>query len=374
MTKISELTLERRYPSSIAAGQAFEGIYFARKKRKNGRLAPRGNPSPIPPQEPDHKRRLLLKAGLLGGGIMVAGGATRFVLSRNNESVPTVQPVETAKKIDPYKNWERYKNSSFLSLLVIEMGRDIEADTEFPGFAEVGTLIRLSQEHPEQLQEYYPLVVNRIDVRLRNLVQEAGAIGSMDPKAKGITEVIKIGNKKTGQIQEGVAANIQSIDISVSLTNSFYLAPDIAKKLILVKEFSHLLYSKEQRQRIFEEFQQNYDLLEPIPEDLSTYLYLNAQGKDLLNKIPPLSDLFDHARVDLDGAGYWHIMRAFGKMRRKGMFTQQDLQALSSDNFTFEEALKRGLLIEKVPGGFEWKQGIGPFSPEWLAIIRQFLR
>jgi hypothetical protein len=61
-------------------------------------------------------------------------------------------------------------------------------------------------------------------------------------------------------------------------------------------------------------------------------------------------------------------------MRSEGALSSRDLGVLESNNKAFEGARSVGILEEKGKGNFVWKEGIGPFSPEWTSIVRPILR
>ncbi len=312
------------------------------------------------------RRHFLKLTGLgIGAAVFGCGGITWLITSRpRSESLP-------------YQDWGIYQNALLPTDLVIAIGEDIKNSVEFLGFPEVGEIILLSSQRPDRLHELLPELIDHgpLGIRLTNLVEKEGANGALNHKIAATALRARVRNRATRETREGIFAQVNRLQLVVELDNSFYLAPKVAKQLILVKEFSHFLYFGEHKKVISVDVLQNFDILEPSSIlGLENFLLINGYAKPSLAGIPSLGDKFDNARVDIDGAGYWHIMAAFGKMKVNGLLSATDLQVLWSNDLAFERARSSGLLIEKSRGEFVWREEITPFSQEWLSIIRPILK
>lgn len=307
-------------------------------------------------------RRHFLWIGVFtAGGTLALGGAGKFLIDR-------LFPPEE----NPYLGWEKFRDDYLPQEKVVAIGEDIRSSWELPGFPEAGELILLSQRESGRLADFLPQLQDHgpIKIRFTNLVETAGAIGAVAFNVRGVTVEAQVRNRATGETQEGVFVEANKMELVVELDNSFYRGPEIAKKLIMVKEFSHLLYIEEQKRVVTEEVARNFEIIEPKVDNLEAFLFINGHLKPGIRNMPSLGDSFDNALFDLDGAGYWHIMPAFGKMRSVGLLSERDLTVLKSDNQAFGEVRIKGLLQEVKTGEFVWKEGIGPFSREWRSVIR----
>lgn len=347
-------------------------VEFAKKlKRQKG-------PDKMPWRKSKGVSRRNLVIGLAAGGAAVATAAV--LLGRNQQppepSLPkpvgTIPERKPTPKDNPYAGWERYQNKPLPKEIVLKIGQDLAKDTQYPGFKEVGELIILAQEHPEQLQKYLSGAKTSVGISLAETVPERGALGYLVYHPVTTEIAAKTKDKRTGDIKDGVFIKWDKVDLKVELDNSYIFSPNIFKKLIIVKEYSHLLYHPQHKDKIIQEVLDHYEILKPTADlNIPNLLYQTALHEE--RNTPVSGALFSQAKYDADGAGYWHIMPAYGKMKALGMVNAQSLDVLENDDRAFETARKRGLLIEKNKGEFVWKEGIGPFSPEWTQITRAIL-
>lgn len=301
--------------------------------------------------EHDPGRRMLLK-GLAGVGLgALAGVGGKWLFDR----------LETQ---NPYRNWEKYRNSALPRELTLALGEDIEKTVEYQGFPQVGRIIVAVQKDPESLKKIIPYLDGAIDIRLSDTVRKEGAVGFLDHDFRGIGTKVIIEDIRTGKTQETTLVNPTRLKLTVYLDNSFYLAPDVAKKFILVKEFSHLLYVQQHALVITDQVLSRFNIRVPEGINLPLFLWSNGHLKAISRNIPSFGDYFDNAFFDYDGAGYWHNTPAFGKMKKLGHLSTKDIVVLATNNTIFNEALRAGLLIETGYGEFTWRDGIGPFSPQ----------
>ncbi len=360
--------------NSIEASIHLPQLEFASQKRPERRANQRVQQkfSSNGPWRPS-RRDLLLAAGLAG---LTATGI--FVKSQNDHQSPTQNPTpypeQTLILSDIYAGWERYANRQLPENIVLAIAKDLSLDTKYPGFSEVGTIILESRQNPNKIKAILPPFTGTIPVALENSVQTAGATATLTftPAANYIEAQVK--DKNTETVEKKTFLDFVSIGLSVELDNSIYLAPKEVKQLLMVKEFSHLLYINPQEAHIGKQVEEKFEITQSTSMYMESFLFLNGQARPDVPQIPSLGDAFDNARIDNDGAGYYHIMRAYGKMKATGILRPVDISVLSSDDIAFETARKRGLLIEKSKGDFSWKEGIGPFSPAWTVITRAILQ
>ena len=324
------------------------------------------------PKSPS-RRIFLGKMAEFIAAVTVLGSIPADTLPKNKPAPLPPRP-EQSEAFDPYRHWELYRNGTLPREHVAAIGRDLAHSPQYPGFPEVGTIIALSLEQPSQLQQYLPQLENHgpIDIKLSNLMARIGALSELfvDTNGVGITATVR--HNQTGETKQGGLAKVDRMPLVVNMDNGFASAPDVAKKLIIVKEFSHLLYMNLHQQVIAQTVLQRFEIDLEEPVNLPNLLFINAQASVKIRGID-FGDMYNNAPDDLDGAGYWHIIQALGKMRAMGLLSPTDLVILEGANTAFEEAKRRGLLIEENPGEFVWKEGIGPFSPEWTAMMRPIL-
>lgn len=311
--------------------------------------------------EHDPGRRLFLK-GLAGVGLgALAGVGGKWLFDRLEAQ-------------SPYRNWEKYQNSTLPREPVLAIGEDIEKNVEYRGFPQVGRIIIAAQKDPESLKKIIPYLDGAIDIRLSDTVKKEGAVGFLDHDFRGVGTKVIIKELRTGKTQETILVNPIRLKLTVHLDNSLYLAPDVIKKFILVKEFSHLLYVRQHAQVITDQVLSRFNIMVPDGINLPLFLWSNGHLKAISQNIPSLGDYFDNAYFDYDGAGYWHNTPAFGKMKKLGHLSIKDISVLATNNTIFNEALRAGLLTETSYSEFTWRDGTCPFSPQWLGIIRKIIK
>lgn len=309
--------------------------------------------------EYDPKRRMLLR-GLAGiGAVTIIGVGGKWLFDHLGAQ-------------SPYRNWERYRNSTLPRELVLAIGEDIKKTAEYTGFPQVGQLITTIQKDPESPKKIIPFIDGPIDVRLSDTARTERAVGLLHHNFEGVSIKVFIQDLRTGRTQETTLANPIRLKLTVYIDNSFYLAPDVVKKFILVKEFSHLLYTRQHAQVITEQVISRFSVRVPEGTNLPLLLWSNGVG-GLSRPNLSLGDYFNNASLDYDGAGYWHNTPAFGKMKKLGHLSPKDVGVLATNNTIFNESLRVGLLVETSHGEFAWRSGIGPFSPQWLDIVRNII-
>lgn len=314
----------------------------------------------------------------LGAAAAVLAGAAIFGVTRGRSSQPGRGAETPPQKSNLYTGWERYANRNLPRETVMDIARDLAADTEYPGFSEVGQMVVEANTRNGSIDPRIKPLSTVEDLRiglLKDLSHQQGALARLEVKntTTGIEGEFK--PKGEAEFQQGFFTRVTEPNVlTVILDSSSYVAPEMAKKLLIVKEFSHLLLIAEHKKAIAAQVLQNFDVRFKNPAfDIEDVLYSSGQDKPDFNNIPSLTDLFNHTRIDWDGAGYWYVIRALGKMMAKGVFSSKDLDILNSNVAAFQAARKDGLLIEQGSGDYVWKQGIGPFSPEWTAIGRAVL-
>lgn len=336
-------------------------VYFSARDRRSGqsRRDRKANREEIP--NPDRRKVLKWAAGV-GLGILAGVGVKKAV------------DEVFLRKDSPYAGWERYQNSYFPEDAVLEIAKDLASSSQYPGFSEVGNLMARVQRRPEALSEIQPQMIGPLRIRLTNLVQTDQAIGSLEHNLRGQYVRGWVTDKNSGVSKEVIFVNAKEVRLEILFDNSFYLAPDAGKKLIIVKEVSHLLYVDLLRSLIAEEVRRNFDITVEQPSvDLPNFLFINSMLKPDERKMPDLGYFFDNGLFLLDGAGYWHIMPALGKMIRQGLFAQRDLRVMHSDYEAFRAAVSRDWLIERGKGEFVWRRDVGPFHKGWQDVVRPFI-
>ncbi|MBI2040180.1 hypothetical protein HYT18_03835 [Candidatus Microgenomates bacterium] len=323
------------------------------------------------PKDPGRRKFLLLLGRVIGGAAAASalGISGKILLDKLS-----------AQSDNPYRDWGRYKDRYFPKELVIAMGHDISQSSDLPGFSEVGELIVLSQTNPDQLQRFIPLYNGSepMKVRLTNLLNTTRALGSIDIGGQGVGVETTVVDRHTGEETKTVIARVDEALIEeVRLDNSFIYASNIAKKLILAKEFSHLLYIREHQKTLAEAVLDRYEIMAPNIQDIAPHLYFSANAVYFTNStVPPIDQLEAFAKVgdDLDCSGHWHTAPAFGTMKYRNLLSPEDLAIFDINDSIFEAAKNKGLLVHQGSGVFSWRSNIGPFSSEWLSLCRPLWR
>lgn len=355
--------------------------------RKNRRRGPdkntwqKSNNSSGGPWRPSRREFLGAAAALLGGAAIFGIHKARSEGDQQSPPQATAKPEGVLpKRVESaYNGWERYENSNLPKEVVMGIARDLASNTEYPGFAEVGSLLIEANTTNGSLAPRIRPLNTQEDLRislLRSMAQKMGAVAYLEIDNTSIGTEGEFKLKGGGEFRPGLFTRIEDpTKIQAILDSNTAFAPDEAKRLLIVKELSHLLLITEHKRAIMSQVLQDYDIRLKDPTlDLEDILYVSALDKPHFKNIPSLTDLFDNAGLDIDGGGYWYILKALGKMISRGLLKGEDLVVLNSNVQAFEAAKRRGLLIERGKGEFDWKEGIGPFSPEWTAIGRAVLR
>ncbi|MBI2029617.1 hypothetical protein HYT02_04330 [Candidatus Gottesmanbacteria bacterium] len=304
------------------------------------------------------RRKFLLGLCALGGiATAIAIGVT---LGKDDES-----------QNSPFDNWERYKGKEFPTDLTVDIGKSLVRDMEYPGFSDVGNLIVQSQLNPQKLRSYFPILSSRIPLQSADIHEP----GVMEPRFTNtfIGQQV-VTDKLTGNTFQDTFAESDSLELTVKIDGGIYLAPQRVRELVVAKEFSHILYLQKCADNITSQVEARYSISRASDTtSLSTFLFVNSVAYGGQPNRNSLGDAFDNAKFDIDGAGYWHIMRAFGKMKVTNQLSIVDLDYLSSANTAFEQARASEILIQE-NSNFRWKEDITPFSPEWTNITRPLLK
>lgn len=341
----------------------FESSKARQQRRSKVRTSQSSSEGGIPP--------FLIRAGatlLILGGSLVGG---KCVYDNFYGKEPSLS-YQGNTGVDYNAVWKLHRNSQLPKEVVLAIGEDIRRSVEFPGFFEVGELIVLSQTNSDQLQRYIPLYTHSEPFRVR-LSDLGGPLAQIILSADGVGEAVTFVNKRTEGIINSAIGKWEKISTpSVGLDNSLVDTSNAVKKLMFVKEFSHILYMREQEKVIMNELTSSYNVMAPDLEDLASHIFHSALSKIRIEGV----DLERYAKVedDLDCTGHWHTLPAFGKMRYEGLLSSKDLWTLGVNNRIFEAAVKAGLLLDHGKGTFGWKSGIGPFSADWLSICRPLWR
>ncbi len=307
-----------------------------------------------PPHHPT--RRDFIKGAAVVGGLTLVGVAIKAEVDAQEEA--------------PYKGWEKYQNKGFPLSLILQIGQNIEG-SDYPGFSEVGRIIQRSQTDFASFDQFYPRLTKPIEVGLADLVGQEGSIAHFNNDVQGIGVEVTLKDKKTGNIQKTVLVDPSNIAFSqVGLENSIYLGSSTAKKILLVKEFSHLLYMNKLKDMLFNEITGRFDITTSAKAPLADLLVTNAYLYGNPRKPSPFGSNYDNGGKLLDYAGYWHIMPAMGVAIERGALPVQDLGVMYSDKNSFDQAIRSGLLTKQSKGNFVWKEGIGPFSKEWSDVMK----
>lgn len=314
---------------------------------------------------PDTSQGGLTRRMLIGVGMAaVALGIAEIVIWQAEQNDNT----------HPYDRWKA--NTSLPPETVLAIGEDL-ISSPYLGFADVGHLIRLSQEEPGRISEFYPCAHPPIGIKIQDFsttsLKEADTLAVLAVNLRGTLKTSQITDKKTRVTTEGVKfVDPDSVGLTVIFDNRIISASTNLKRLAVVKEWSMLLTARTQGKMIAEEVAQEYDIKTPfsIP-DMSEFLLINGRASYTIKAIPPLSDHFKHAFTDFDGAGYFYILPTYIQMRRTNALTQKDFQFTRALDVLVKEATLKGLLIE-VNGRMTWKQGVTAFSPSWTDISRKY--
>ena len=156
------------------------------------------------------------------------------------------------KKEGAFDNWINYQDSNFPSNKIIEMGSIISA-SNYPGFQAVGKLIIDSQQDPKSLALYTTIFNPPFTIGLSNTVETDKALGLLrsTQDLTSLSETVIETDK--GVDYEITLYNPSAIYESILIDNSFYLAPEWAQQLIIVKEASQLMFMQSQCNAIWQQ-------------------------------------------------------------------------------------------------------------------------
>ncbi len=292
----------------------------------------------------------------------------KFILLSWLAACAKAPPNTPSAALDPYSGWSKYIDRQLPKELVTAVGRDIEA-SDIPGFSEVGSVIILSQTEPSRLREYFPAAEtpNPLAVKLHSSFPALGGMGLFLETADEIQRDVR--DKSTQNVERRSFLPVQKVTMEIALADDLVYAPTLAKQLILVKEFSHFLYFQQHQSAVVDQVRLSYDVQRGFYSD-DFFLYLSSVYKPFNPRFPSLGDLFDNASIDFDGAGYWHVMRAFGYIKQHNLFDPLSLEVFHSMDEAYTKAREVGILLEDN----SWREGITPFSPEWTPITREILK
>lgn len=265
-----------------------------------------------------------------------------------------------------FDGWDKDKGMSFQKGKIDKMGLIFEQETEMPGYPEVGELMRTIAQGFADLKDYTETEVTSFDVGLIDLPDALTQFAEARKYDQVDADVVK---KDSGENFKGhIFMPKGGSDFQILFDNSITGAPRVAKELIIASEFSQFLYWKEFKDFIMKSVTEKYDFPTISREELREALSVSASYKDEKSSITSFGPEFDNADSELSGAGLWHTMRAFGKFKFDRALSPRDLQNLPQYERAFEAAVAKGILVETTRGNYDWKKGIGPFSPEWISI------
>lgn len=291
----------------------------------------------------------------------------------------TVEPARTAVTQPWLSELPAYYNRELPESLVRKIAHDMISLPDYPSLVSGGRLLIDNYDHHQKLIDMQPApttenpfpmrvaFTNKLDGKTRAFFQvEAKAdIGyELTLFDKTNKKEMRFVGVKAGPRRYGIFLNTLLVDVNPS-TWSY--------KLLLAKEASHFLYMKQQVDDVWNAVAQKYEV-RGTEEDIKTILWNTAFWKnDPKARIPSLAPHFDRAEDLLDYAGYWHINADIQRLSREGKLTQQDRNVLEANIAISDLSLKKGLLIPNNRGRFDWKEGIGPFSDEWIAVVDEAL-
>ena len=269
----------------------------------------------------------------------------------------------------PYFGWEKYQNKSLPSSVVINIGENIkDLGDIYPGFTEAGKIIIASQKDPKSL-EIYPKPLQPFKIEFDDFIKRDHALAGFSWNRLGRDVGVNLKNKKTGEIQRIYLVDPETVSPRIGLDNSVYLASSMAKKILLVKEFSHILYVNQFKEILAQEVTKNYEIDTSANAPISELLMTNAIMRGNPKYPSPFGYYFDNSNKLVDYAGYWHIMPSFGMAIERGLLDNKDTMPLDTGKKAFDKVIEKGLLIKTggKNGSFVWK--VGPFSKEWIEIM-----
>ncbi len=311
----------------------------------------------------------LRRAGATVAGVAVAGGAVPYLISQY-KAHPEIFGVPQPFSESVFDNWKPYANNEIPTDSVLAIADSLIKATEFHGFPEAGHLLRTGVTSPQSLVQVKPTLSAPIKVVLKSMAG-TGSVAAFyfDTDFEGLPS--KIFDRDAKQSYEVVAGNPTRTVVEVELENSIVLGSNAVKALLIAKEISHLAHMEELKDIIFRDFSQHLDINSSSSLPSPDLVLANAMLSISLKPAPPMGFYYRNAQVLLDWAGYWHINQAVGKMVRRNLLTDRDKQVISGNINVLNLAIQRGLVSEPTSGEFVWRQGVGPFSQEWIGVMKE---
>lgn len=272
-----------------------------------------------------------------------------------------------------YPELRAYYNKDLPVSLVKKIATDMTNLTEYPSLVSSGKLLLEQYDNPEKSQGLlpYPLVTNPFPMSISFSDKIPPTIrGKFTIVSDNVPQQLVLLEKATGKELRLTGTKTHSQKFMIAL-NSFLQdanASEWAYRVILAKEASHPFYMHQQVEDVWNAVNQKYDVMGG--EAMKPILYRTAHSPHQELPTPILSlPHFDRAADFLNYAGYWHINADVQSLSREGKLTQQDRNMLEAAIAISDLSLRKGLLILNNRGGFDWKEGIGPFSDEWIAVV-----
>lgn len=288
---------------------------------------------------------------------------------------------ETASTNEPSLQWmselRLYSNKEIPSSLVKQIATDMANSNDYPSLASSGKLILDQYDNPKKAHEMLPftqianpfpmkfIFTDQLDAKTRAFLQ----IDMQD-----ITQELELLDRSNSQIIRfmGVKAISHTYDIFLNTHLITINTSQWSYKLLLAKETSHLLYLNQQMDDVWNSVTQTYDI--KGGEETKPILLETAYGSDYPQlRVPSLGSHFDRAREILDYAAYWHINLDVLRLNQQGKLTSPDQKALEANIALAELSLTKGLVVSDNMGVLRWKEGVGPFSDDWIRVADEVL-
>lgn len=255
--------------------------------------------------------------------------------------------------------------------LSVSIANDLIKAPEYAGFPEAGQLLKTAITNPAAIGQINPSLSQPLKVILAsNLVISHGASAEFLVEEDGKNINARVANRSTDQSFEVDIVEASNRKFQVLLEQTIVYGSNAVKALLIVKEVSHLVHIPALKQIIYDQFVAKFDLAVNSSLPVADLLFNNAVISTPIDSNPEMSFEYRNASVLVDWAGYWHITPALGRMLKQGVLTDMDKKVMSSNIDAFNLAQSRGLISEKKPGVFVWKQNVGSYSQEWQQIMR----
>lgn len=303
------------------------------------------------------------------------GGALAFPLlipalsacDRFSNSEPV--PVNFTFRGPQYESWRTLAGKDLPRDITLAIANDLMNATEYPGFPEAGQLLRTSVVDFRSLTQFNPSLTEPLKITLEDLSNQS-TTAELLTKVAGEGIEAQISARATNQSFTVTLADPREHTAQILLEETMAYGSHAVKALLISKEISHLAHVEELKQKVYTEFTSRFSLEAASLLPHADLIYENAVASIPLDTNPPMGFYYQNALQLLDWAGYWHITPALGRMIKQGVLTDQDKIVISANIDVLNLALKRGTLWENKPGVYVWKEGVGPFSPEWQDIMK----